>query len=973
MASRYAIETVFNLIDKVSAPTSKVGKALDSLGIKSKAVSNRLKKDFDKAAERVDKLGKSVVKAGKLMLAAGVAAAGAFMVKGVKDAMEYQTALAKVSTIADATAVPLDKLSKEIIDISTKTGIASNAIAESMYNAIAAGIPTAKAAAFVETATKAAIGGFSDEATVIDGLTSVLNAYGLEAEHATKIADQMLLAQNMGKTSFNEMAGSISKVIPYASSLGMSTEELFASISTLTGKGALKTADAMGSMKAALTSVLNPTKEAAETAKMLGVDFSAAALQAKGFTKFINEISDAAGGNQQIIAKLFGSDKADTAIRILTSTGAQAFSETFEAMQNAAGATEAAFAKMMDTPEKRWGQVMNNLRNSGIQLGTAILPVVEIVIAKIGGIADRLSQIDFSKYTKSFETAFSVINTFVSALFGAVKIAWQFRYVIIAIAAPLALYHGSLMAITIASRLHAKWQGIMRAVTALATIGTQAQTTATVGLSTALSGLTIKTIASAVAMKVKAIGMGILAGATTAYSVAAGVATIAQTALNVALTANPIGVIIMAVAALIGLIILLAKNWNKITTAIKNNTNKVMTVLTILYGPIGIVISMIKEIASNFGRIKEALAATGLFEKIKEIGEAIQNFIKPAIDWLLNVWNTIKNAVSGFFSYVVNAVKSFFAPAVTAIGGFFRNIFNAVYNFVKPALDFIGEKWQQIVGFFKDNAIINAIKVIGGTLLSGILAPVQGLLEILSYIPGLGHLAGKGAEKIQEFRNFLKGVDGATVTAEVNPPENVTLTPPTGSGMETLTTPDFDLPSFAIGGADTPGRSSLHGVVDVSNGAVASATGGNSTNAASAATGAASATNSAPAVLQVISNNVIGIAATLRSIFAAIPETTMAQNAIAQTATTTSMEIPHIDMSGGDNETANNAPRTGRNGRRSPRTIAPVTQAERTASSVQERIDKLIIQVAAEKGTSARIVRAPHNARVEITRSGGNA
>jgi phage-related protein len=147
----------------------------------------------------------------------------------------------------------------------------------------------------------------------------------------------------------------------------------------------------------------------------------------------------------------------------------------------------------------------------------------------------------------------------------------------------------------------------------------------------------------------------------------------------------------------------------------------------------------------------------------------------------LNVWNTIKNAVSGFFGYIVNAIKSFFVPAISAIGNFFKNIFNAVYNFIKPALDFITEKWQQIVKPFKGRAIINAIKVIGGTLLSGILAPIQGLLEILSYIPGLGHLAGKGAEKIQEFRNFLKGVDGATVTAEVNPPENVTLAPPTES------------------------------------------------------------------------------------------------------------------------------------------------------------------------------------------------
>jgi hypothetical protein len=383
---------------------------------------------------------------------------------------------------------------------------------------------------------------------------------------------------------------------------------------------------------------------------------------------------------------------------------------------------------------------------------------------------------------------------------------------------------------------------------------------------------------------------------------------------------------------------------------------------------------MIKEIASNWARIKDALAATGLFDKIKEIGAAIMNFIKPAIDWVINVWNTVKNAVANFFSYVVNGIKSFFEPAVTAVSGFFGKIFNAVYNFVKPALDFFAEKWLQIVSFFKDNAIVNAIKVIGGTLLSGILAPVQGLLEILSYIPGLGHLAGKGAEKIEEFRNFLKGVDGATVTAEVNPPDNVTLTPPTETGTQNLAAPDFDMAEFAIGGASTGGRSKLHGVVDISDGAVTQPIGGGSGSAYTASSASGSPpVNAAPAVLEIISRNVTSIAAainktnaTVNSIEQKLPisaRSDMPEIIRPQTATQTAFELPRVNMSGGDEDTPDYY---------NPRNIAPVTQAERTAYSVEERINRLIIEVAAEKGTIARIVRAPRDAEIQLTRSGGN-
>ena len=70
-----------------------------------------------------------------------------------------------------------------------------------------------------------------------DGLTTVLNAYGLEASKATDISDQMLVAQNYGKTSFGDMASSMGKVIPIASSLNVSTQELFSSIAVLTKNG----------------------------------------------------------------------------------------------------------------------------------------------------------------------------------------------------------------------------------------------------------------------------------------------------------------------------------------------------------------------------------------------------------------------------------------------------------------------------------------------------------------------------------------------------------------------------------------------------------------------------------------------------------------------------------------------------------------------------------------------------------------
>jgi hypothetical protein len=464
---------------------------------------------------------------------------------------------------------------------------------------------------------------------------------------------------------------------------------------------------------------------------------------------------------------------------------------------------------------------------------------------------------------------------------------------------------------------------------------------------------------------------------------ATGIATAAQWAFNAAAAANPIVLIIMgaiiAVAALIAIIVLLAKNWDKVTAVAKQHSNKIMAVLAILYGPIGFIISMIKEIASNWAKIKEALAAAGLYDKIKEIGEGIKSFFGSIGEKIVGIWNAAKEKIASIFNGIGEAIMAKIGPVVnkiisiwdavkSKIGEVFKGISDAVYNFVKPAFDFFAEKWQQIVSFFTDNAIVNAIKVIAGTLISGLLAPIQGILEALSYIPGLGHLAGKGAEKIEEFRNFLKGIDGATVTADVNVPETVEaeITSPV-SGMEPLEAPGFGIPGIgSVPG--TGGKSKLHGVVDISGGAIP-AIGSEGSYTAASAIDSASPPGTATSAL---TSYIISIAATLQKIDASVsliarilPQAARAElPAITApvTATRTSPALPRINMGGGDGEDYSN-----------PRDISPVTQAERMAYSFEERQEKIVIEVAAEKGTAARIVRAPRDVDIQLVASGGNA
>jgi hypothetical protein len=103
-----------------------------------------------------------------------------------------------------------------------------------------------------------------------------------------------------------------------------------------------------------------------------------------------------------------------------------------------------------------------------------------------------------------------------------------------------------------------------------------------------------------------------------ALAKANGVATATQWLLNAAMTANPIGLIIVAVAALIAIIVLLVKHWDSFVGAIKTGSAKVMTVLSLISLPFGLIISFIREIITSWDSLKKAFTDGGLLNGLRK-------------------------------------------------------------------------------------------------------------------------------------------------------------------------------------------------------------------------------------------------------------------------------------------------------------------------------------------------------------------
>lgn len=345
--------------------------------------------------ERQQQVKKSITGT-KLELAATVTAIG-FVAKKFYDgpiqaAQEYETAMAKVATIADTQAVPLETMSQQIMQLSNQTGIAATAIADDVYNAISAGQNTADAVNFVTNSTKLAKAGFAESSQTLDVLTTILNAYGMSADKVSAVSDMLIQTQNKGKVTVGELASVMGKVIPTANSNGVALEQLTASYAIMTSKGI-----AAAETTTYLNSMMNELgKSGTTTDKLLrsatGSSFKELMESGKSLGEVLQIVQDEAGKSGKSLADMFGSAEAGKAAVTLLSNGVDGFNSSVQDMVNSVGATESAFETMDQTTEAKMAKAKNSIANLGIVLGQNLLPIVGDLADKVAVVVTKVSE-----------------------------------------------------------------------------------------------------------------------------------------------------------------------------------------------------------------------------------------------------------------------------------------------------------------------------------------------------------------------------------------------------------------------------------------------------------------------------------------------------------------------------------------------------------------------------------------------------
>lgn len=325
----------------------------------------------------------------KVVAAAGI---GKMLQSAFTGGTAFESAMAKVGTIADTTKVPLESLSSQVLQVSGDMHIGANEIAEAAYQAISAGQDTGNAVAFAGQASMLATAGFTSTTSAVDILTTALNAYGKGADEAGHVSDVLLTTQNLGKTSVDELAGSMGRVIPLAAAYNVSMENLSSGLAIMTANG-IATAEASTYTK----SMLNELGDAGSTVgkilqQQTGKSFAELNADGKSLGDVLQVLYDSVGGNATEFAGLWSSVEAGTGALSLASSGADKFNGVLQQMQADSGATQTAYDTMTDTMAYKLDGVKTNAQNLGTALFDAVSGRLGEGVALAGGYLQTLSE-----------------------------------------------------------------------------------------------------------------------------------------------------------------------------------------------------------------------------------------------------------------------------------------------------------------------------------------------------------------------------------------------------------------------------------------------------------------------------------------------------------------------------------------------------------------------------------------------------
>lgn len=636
----YKVVTEFSILDRAT-------NQLNKMASQGNVAAGVLGRGISQAQTRVSALGATMSSALSMGVKVGVGAIAAGLAVATKQYAEYDEAIRSAAaaygpafTQAENFESKLKNMGRAVRNVAAATEFDALQAGTAMKTLAQAGVQSEQAIALLpgvaDLATTALTG--MDEAVGL--AVGSLNVMGMMtdkpeelAKNMTRISDVMAYTANSAYMSLQDVGAAISAGGSFFKTANNDLNVMSGSLTAL-ANNSIKGAEAGTHLRNIMTNLSAPTSRAAAALKKMNITTTDAAGNLLPLPKIIGQFNKAMAGmgdaeKNANIYDIFGKQNI-AAVTALLNTGEEALNSYALAAANSAG-TAAKGAEVIR------GGLIN-------QLKVLVSGLTELGFKFVEAFESRGSN-GLKKLTEavsSFDPQ-PLINAaikIVDAISGMIMTAWKFRGVILAVVGAMVAWKTAMTAIVVGAK-------VMQAFNIVMAFG---------------KGIMIAYRAAAVGTTVAIKAQG---AASTAAAMGMKVATAAQWLWNAALSANPIGIVIAAIVALIGIILVLTGKWQKVTAAVDGFFERIRNmkgiggaILKTLVAPLEFVWNTIRGIFDTINAFKVG----GFIAGIKMLGLSILQMIASPIQAILESLSWIPgmgwlhDKISGFFENTRNSI-----------------------------------------------------------------------------------------------------------------------------------------------------------------------------------------------------------------------------------------------------------------------------------------------------------------------------
>ena len=315
---------------------------------------------------------------------AGVGTASTYL------ANTFDKNMTKIKTLVGDSAENFELYQSRIKRVSLETGRSANDLSDALFAVTSAGIKGAPAMELLEMASKASAVGMGDVKDIARATTGVMNAFAKEGMTATHSMNVFKRIVETGNLEASELAPTLGRVVGMAQTMGISFEEVGASIATFTRLG-VDSASAVTGLRSIMAGLASPTQEAQDTMAQFGLTAEGLRekLSSDGLAGTLELLMEKTGGNIEALSSLFPNIRALTAVLGTAGSQGDAYKEVLAQIQDSHGALDEAFETTSESSSFKLDQAMNGMKQSMQDIGAVILPMVASALASVSNVINK--------------------------------------------------------------------------------------------------------------------------------------------------------------------------------------------------------------------------------------------------------------------------------------------------------------------------------------------------------------------------------------------------------------------------------------------------------------------------------------------------------------------------------------------------------------------------------------------------------